>query len=460
MQGEAVRAHDLVVMFLLAMVLALGMSLVKPTIGIQLAVGFMILLIAFASVRAAIYLLIFSMLLSPEIAVGQIQGRGVGGREISLRFDDLLLIVIGFSWLVKTIVYRELALIKSTPVNRPILYYMLVCVGATLLGILAGRVRPVTGLFFVMKYFEYFFIFVMVVNNVSTKDQAVRLVIALLATCCIISLYAIYQIPSGQRATAPFEGESGEPNTLGGYLAVMMAVVTGLVLHLKSIRVRTLLGILLGLISLALMATLSRSSYLAVTGMFLAVFLTQWQRRGVVMVLLVAMIAVPLVAPTNVKQRISDTFFGREYGGEVKVAGVALDLSTSERIRSWQHVFKDWTRQPLLGYGVTGYAWTDAQYVKTLGETGLAGIVTFWFMIFRLWKRARESFLTEQDRFCRGLAHGFLLGIVAALVHAIGANTFIIIRIMEPFWLCAGLVMLLPTLDGKAERDAEAQVPA
>jgi len=460
MQGETLRAHDLVVMFLLALVLALGLSLVKPTTGIQLAVGFMILLIAFASVRAAIYLLIFSMLLSPEIAVGQIQGRGVGGREISLRFDDLLLIVIGFSWLVKTIVYRELALIKSTPVNRPILYYMLVCVGATLLGILAGRVRPVTGLFFVMKYFEYFFIFLMVVNNVSTKDQAVRLVIALLATCCIISLYAIYQIPSGQRATAPFEGESGEPNTLGGYLAVMMAVVTGLVLHLKSIRVRTLLAILLGLISLALMATLSRSSYLAVTGLFLAVFLTQWQRRGVVMLLLVAMIAVPLVAPANVKQRISDTFFGREYGGEVKVAGVALDLSTSERIRSWQHVFKDWTRQPLLGYGVTGYAWTDAQYVKTLGETGLAGIVTFWFMIFRLWKRARESFLTEQDRFCKGLAHGFLLGIVTALVHAIGANTFIIIRIMEPFWLCAGLVMLLPTLEGKAESDADAQVPA
>jgi len=292
------------------------------------------------------------------------------------------------------------------------------------------------------------------------EDQAVRLVIALLATCCIISLYAIYQIPSGQRATAPFEGESGEPNTLGGYLAVMMAVVTGLVLHLKSIRVRTLLAILLGLISLALMATLSRSSYLAVTGLFLAVFLTQWQRRGVVMLLLVAMIAVPLVAPANVKQRISDTFFGREYGGEVKVAGVALDLSTSERIRSWQHVFKDWTRQPLLGYGVTGYAWTDAQYVKTLGETGLAGIVTFWFMIFRLWKRARESFLTEQDRFCKGLAHGFLLGIVTALVHAIGANTFIIIRIMEPFWLCAGLVMLLPTLEGKAESDADAQVPA
>lgn len=460
MQGATLRPHDLVVMCLLAMVLALGISLVKPTTGIQLAVGFLILLIAFASVRAAIYLLIVSMLLSPEIVVGQIQGRGVGGREISLRFDDVLLIVIGLSWLVKTIVYRELALIKPTPVNHPLVFYMLACVVATLLGMLAGRVRPLSGFFFLMKYFEYFFIFFMVVNNVNTKDQAVRLVVALLATCCVISLYAIYQIPSGTRATAPFEGESGEPNTLGGYLGVMMALVTGLLLHLESNRVRIVLGILLGLISLALMATLSRSSYLAVGAMFLAVFLTQWQRRSVVLALLVALLVIPLVAPSNVKQRISDTFFGREYGGEVKVGGVALDLSTSERIRSWQYVLRDWTRQPLLGYGVTGYAWTDAQYVKTLGETGLAGIVAFWFMIVRLWKRTRESFLMEQDRFCKGLAHGFLLAMVVALVHAIGANTFIIIRIMEPFWLCAGLVMLLPTLEGKDKSEADVQVPA
>jgi hypothetical protein len=41
--------------------------------------------------------------------------------------------------------------------------------------------------------------------------------------------------------------------------------------------------------------------------------------------------------------------------------------------------------------------------------------------------------------------------LVAMLAHGVGANTFIIIRIMEPFWLCAGLVMLLPTLSPSAE---------
>jgi hypothetical protein len=38
----------------------------------------------------------------------------------------------------------------------------------------------------------------------------------------------------------------------------------------------------------------------------------------------------------------------------------------------------------------------------------------------------------------------------------VGANTFILIRIMEPFWLCAGLVILLPRLTAE-QRDSDPQ---
>ena len=79
------------------------------------------------------------------------------------------------------------------------------------------------------------------------------------------------------------------------------------------------------------------------------------------------------------------------------------------------------------------------------------------FRIHRLWRCARESFLSQTDPFAKGLAHGFLLALVAMLAHGIGANTFIIIRIMEPFWLCAGLVMLLPTLSAKTEPSIKPQ---
>ena len=134
-----------------AAVLALGLTLATPTIGLQVVVGFLIVLLAFTSVPAALFLLIGSMLLSPEITVGRVAGRGVGVRELSLRLDDILLAIIGFSWLVKTIIYRDLALIRETPLNRPIVYYMLICVLATLVGVIAGRVRPLTGFFFILN---------------------------------------------------------------------------------------------------------------------------------------------------------------------------------------------------------------------------------------------------------------------------------------------------------------------
>jgi hypothetical protein len=300
MHASMVKPQDAVIVSVLAAVLALGLTLTTPMVGVQVVFGFLIVLVAFTSVPASLFLLICSMLLSPEISVGRVDGRGVGLRDLSLRVDDLLLVIIGFSWLVKTIIYRDLALIRETPINRPIVYYMLVCVLATLIGVIAGRVRPLTGFFFTLKYFEYFFVFFMVVNHVSTKRQVVSLVMALLAICFVISVYAIVQIPSGQRASAPFEGETGEPNTLGGYLVFIMAIVMGLFLHLKSRPIRVLLVLLLGFISLALMATLSRSSYLAAGVLMLAVAATQWRRPGVVALILLLAVLLPFAAPANV----------------------------------------------------------------------------------------------------------------------------------------------------------------
>ena len=102
MHASMVKPQDAVIVSVLAAVLALGLTLATPTIGLQVVFGFLIVLVAFTSVPASLFLLIGSMLLSPEIAVGRVEGRGVGARELSLRVDDLLLVIIGFSWLVKT----------------------------------------------------------------------------------------------------------------------------------------------------------------------------------------------------------------------------------------------------------------------------------------------------------------------------------------------------------------------
>jgi hypothetical protein len=39
-----------------------------------------------------------------------------------------------------------------------------------------------------------------------------------------------------------------------------------------------------------------------------------------------------------------------------------------------------------------------------------------------------------------------LAGFAAMIMHCIGANTFIIVRIMEPFWFITGMIVLLPSV--------------
>lgn len=41
---------------------------------------------------------------------------------------------------------------------------------------------------------------------------------------------------------------------------------------------------------------------------------------------------------------------------------------------------------------------------------------------------------------------GFLAGFIGLLIHSFSANTFIIVRIMEPFWFLTALVMMLPEI--------------
>ena len=69
-----------------------------------------------------------------------------------------------------------------------------------------GRVKGLTGIFFVLKYFEYFVVYFMAVNQLKEKKQIERFLFTILVVCFIVCLVAIYQIPSGVRVSAPFEG--------------------------------------------------------------------------------------------------------------------------------------------------------------------------------------------------------------------------------------------------------------
>ena len=54
-----------------------------------------------------------------------------------------------------------------------------------------------------------------------------------------------------------------------------------------------------------------------------------------------------------------------------------------------------------------------------------------------------------------GLLRRFFIGTIGMLVHATMANTFIIVRIMEPYWILAAIVVVAPQVEKEeAESDA------
>jgi len=418
--------------------------------GMLIGLGIAIAVLVFFKTEIAIYLLIFSMLLSPEFGVGGLATTGgTLGRGVTFRLDDFLLVIIAASWLIKSALYKELGIFKKTPLNGAMLFYTLACVLSTLLGIAAGRIELMTGSLFVLKYIQYFVLFFLVINTIQDQKQVRRYWLAVLVTVLIVGAVGLAQIPGGGRVTAPFEGANPEPNTFAGYLAFMILICLALALTLPNYRRKISYFLIAAFLFIPFLFTLSRASYLGFIPGLAVVLLLNRQRMvsytlGAVFL---TILIFPNLFPQAIRDRIAFTFTQAPTAGQVTVLGQRLDTSTSARLRSFQEALEAFYEEPLLGYGVTGWSFIDAQYFRTLIETGVVGLMAFLFLLYRLFRLGLDRFrYSGEDPFSRGLAIGFLGGFVCLLFHAIGSNTFIIVRIMQPFWLVTGLVFMLHTV--------------
>jgi O-antigen ligase len=401
--------------------------------------------LAFMNAELSIYFLIVAMLLSPELEVGQTERGASLGRAVTLRVDDLLILVISGTWFLRHVLYKEVSLLKRTALNGAIFMYVAVCVLSTMLGMLGGQVVVRTGSLFVLKYIEYFVIFFMIVNIPHDMIMLRRFLVVVFVVAAIVGMIAIAQIPSGKRVSAPFEGKSGEPNTLGGYLLLMLGTLGGIVFVDKRYRAITV-PLLCGLM-FAFLYTLSRASYLGFIPLLL--LLTLLSRKYFLFIAATLFLAITVVTPRSVLppavvKRIEYTFTQKTRNEQAEILGRKVDTSTTARLLYMQEAVEAFYEHPILGWGVTGWHFLDSQYFRTLVETGLWGLSAFIFLLYRVFRitlRARQA--VQGDPLLFGFTSGFLAGFVGLLFHAIGSNTFIIVRIMEPFWLFVALICVL-----------------
>ena len=455
----ATRARDTsthpipLALFVLLLAAGGGLFIAQTGPGLSLGASLLVVLlfVSFLHTELALHIILLSMLLSPEIVVGGFAGVSIGkpdakGDMLVVRVEDLILTTVCLAWLARAAIFKDVGLVRKTPLNGPIVAYTVTLVVATLAGTFAGNVRPIRGFFFTLKYVEYFVVYFMAVNYIQDDRQLRRLLGTALATCGISAVMGIAQIPSGERVSAPFEGKYGEPNTFGGYLVFMLALILGLALAARTVPARVRWFALAALTLVPLLYTLSRTSWLAAMPMLLTLILLSPRRLILIVGVGCAIILGSAVFPQQVLDRYNYTFHAQEARGNVSVGGARFDTSTSARVESWGYGIRGWMKRPLLGYGVTGFAFMDAQYVRVLVEGGLCGLAAFLWLLWRILRTAWGTYRQSLGTRFEGLALGYLAGFLAMITHCIGANTFIIVRIMEPFWFLTGIVTILPLI--------------
>lgn len=130
-----------------------------------------------------------------------------------------------------------------------------------------------------------------------------------------------------------------------------------------------------------------------------------------------------------------------------------LGLSAAIRLDTlWPLALRGFLRNPLLGSGystLTKYEIgqfteaesTDNDFLRTLGETGLAGFVTFYgaivVAVFYLAKKAKRS----QDRLLNVFSALYIVVTLGLLINAVYIDVFVSSKVIQTYWMLTGLLL-------------------
>ena len=448
-RGEVAESRlELPIFGLFLAICALALLAQHLVIGIQqltiaLAASLLVFGVTIVKVDYGVYILVIAMLLSPEIEAGN---KYSGERTLNIRYDDILILVIFLGVMVKLTLEGRLRLWQPNPINSGIVAYYSVCIVATLLalerGLAAWDVR--SAIFVMLKMLEYYLIFFLVSHAIRDKKSIQNQLTLFFIVSIIVSIYAATFVGSTERVSSPFEKGGTEPNTLGGYLVIVMCLALALSTQAPTARQKFAFLVIVLCCFFPFLHTLSRASYIALIVGITTIGIIS--RKFVLLISLVIILGSSIfIMPEKVISRVTNTF-QEDSGQDVVVAGTDLgfkvDKSTYERFLVWRKVGYLLSLGGLIPYFGGGVSWEtvlDSQYARVILETGIFGLLAFLFMQWRILRTTREAYRWTNSWMARGLAMGMFATTVALIAHSVGTISFLIVRIMEPFWFLIAL---------------------
>ncbi len=427
------------IIFILGIFAGKVITVQQPITSLAIMFSAIAAIVTFLRPEAGLLGLLVAMLFSPEFMVG---GAAIAERAVTIRASDMLIIAIGFGWMAKLAIKKELGMLVRTPITRQIIIFSIIITLATLQGILLGTVIPQRGFLFLLKRLQYFLIFFMVINNIRTENGARLGTLLFLVAGVIIAIVGIAQqiLYRGAEVTAGGITSTfgvGEANTLGGFLVLELLLIICLFRIYRNPRARLLLCGAFLIVFYSLLLTHSRGSYISFAVAIVAISFLTKRARVAVTVFAVIVIAV-IMAPREITEEIASI------RGVIPGLGVRAP-SWDARVDAARASIPKIIKYPVLGTGVSSVRLDaiDIQYFHEARETGLIGLGGFLFLLLSIYRMGFRLTKDSKDIFIETFGIAFLGGLIGLLVHSFTSATFYTIRTMEPFWFLTGLAAVL-----------------
>jgi len=429
------------------------------------AVALIAALFMLRSVQWGLVALLCVICLLPFAALPMLKSR----LGVTPTFLDLILITLFFVWVTRVVTQRDRTFVGS-PLGLPVALFLVFALFAFALGM--GHARPTsTTLRRFLEMAVGIALFFLVVNNVRSRSGLEQLTRALMlagaaAAFVAVLLYVIPEdwavrllstltrldYPGGAGVLRYVEdspdnpmraiGTSIDPNVLGGLMVFITGLTAPQLFADRPLLNRWLVALMLGLDSLCLLLTYSRSS---LGGLMVAMLLLALLRyRRVLWVGLGAALVVLLLPQTQ------------QYVLHL-IEGIRLqDLATQMRLGEYKDAFTLIARHPWLGVGFSGtpevdtYLGVSNVYMLIAEEMGLIGlglfVLTMVLLFARFWGMWKLRCSDPRlESIVLGLT-GALAGVLAAGVLDHYLFNLVYPHMASLFWLFVGLAMVALTV--------------
>jgi len=363
---------------------------------------------------------------------------------------------------------------RKTPLNLPVLFYT--GANALTLFITSNIYESLTTM---LKLLIYGLIFLLAVNNLRAKDADRAFIMVVVMGLCMSAIGLLqyfgldwFRFLYPAAPTGRVFSILGNPDFLGGYLALILPLALMLLInHGLTHREGIIGGISFFVILVCLLLTATRSALVAFGGssVFLSVLLMLQKGMKALkkrwFYTFILFIAIFLALGFTGRGRVKDFFF--RFSTLLKPETLKMDGAVQYRLSIWRTSLNMFKEHPVLGVGVGVFklhyplyqarlrssnpeipfsasqeSRVHNEYLQTLSETGLTGIVAFIWLAFCTFFHGIRYLVHAKDSRQRGILIGLLSSILAMFLDSIFAFPFHLTSHATLFWIFLGMLVV------------------